>query len=972
MINSVTARLSALVPFLSSDLSPVLVYVPQGNSQVAGSGTTVSDYGWTAPDLNSGEPYTVQVECYGAGGGGGGGSTGLGGGGGAGGEYACEPEYPIIPFETYSYYAGGNVEGGNAGNTATSTGDNLLPGGTGTDTHFDSRGKGITGGVVAHGGQGGDAQGIGTGGRGGTGSSNTIHFDGGDGASSTSGVASDNPGLGLISGTSVTKLSWRLDDKPGTSVAFDYATGRHNSSSIQKNPGAIVQPTTEIAVPVQIPFGASADWDRDNANEVAGACWKFSRGTSSGYIGGIVAPSFSLASASLTVSCWIKGASDAVGPTDWGDSNKGVKVLAGNCDITQTNTNGIGFCLYLNLDTSEVRFRVQTGSGGTTNACAMPSASDGNWHMVTASFTPGVNGMNMYVDGVLLNTITSAFASVPAGAQPLVAGMNKPTLSASFRGYMSNLWVATTAVPLSYVQFAYGNGSATGGSGGGASGGSAGMGNAGTAAVGAGSGAGGASTAASDPGINNGSASGGAGGAAGASGADANLTGPPTGGGGGGAGNDATVTPTYTASLTANMSGSYTGFDADGMGGGQLYTISASSQVSLASPWYSAAAQGDSTAYSGGRADSPFQGSMFSILTFPSFAAVNGSAPGSAPIPLNDSRWAIDALYLKLTIHTENAANLEITPWYANTVLASLPSTKTLLTAAGLGSTAMTAYVPAGDAGRQVTIDLFDANLGSSFVTKALSNGFGSAGVGLVIGQLKGTDPADPLTGVTAFGAWDSDEAEDWNCVFTGADQDPAVTATLAVKYHAAATSLNQGGKGSPGYVAVTFINPKGVPVTTILPAAATDDGGNQLDAGVTTTRISTWTPGSSPKTLEGWHNLTGMTAGSGYTVNTARYRLAPDGKHVEFDFHFTAGASPVDGAYTFTTTLSSAYQPAGNRRIQAPLAFNATAYQTAHWPPMVEVWGAGTGSPGRVDARLAAGYANGTDFSFSGMLPLD
>src|ERR1700729_3965438 len=95
--NATAARLDAIVPNLASDLSPSLVYLPGADDEVVknGSALTANDFGWTAPDLNNGQPYTVQVEVFGAGGGGGGGAaTGVGGGGGGGGgEYACEPLY---------------------------------------------------------------------------------------------------------------------------------------------------------------------------------------------------------------------------------------------------------------------------------------------------------------------------------------------------------------------------------------------------------------------------------------------------------------------------------------------------------------------------------------------------------------------------------------------------------------------------------------------------------------------------------------------------------------------------------------------------------------------------------------------------------------------------------------------------------------------------------------------------------------
>jgi hypothetical protein len=932
MANSLLARLTALVPNMASDLSPSLAYLPAANIEVDETGLTGPAFGWTAPDLNNGQDYTVQVECFGAGGGGGGGSPTVGGGGGGGSEYACEPEYPIKPNETYSYFVDQGTVKGLSGGSASAMGDALLPGANGSSTHFDYRGKGLTGGVVANGGQGGDQSGIGTGGRGGTGSVNTIHFDGGDGGSASSGVASDNPGLGMTGGIAGTVLNWRLDDKPGTSVAFDYGTGRHNSSSIVKNTGAIVLPTTEIATPVQIPFGSAANWDRSNANETAGACWKFDHGQSSGYIGGIIGTSFPLTGmTTFSVSCWIKGLASAASANDWGDTTAGQKVLAANTSILSA-TNG--WILYLDVSAGQLGFRIRGTGGVQTFTATAPAANDGNWHMCTVTYGQGASNFIFYVDGVAVATTTATVTAILGGSQPIVAGFNVASLSNGFKGYMSNLWASTVTAPLSYIQFAYGNGSATGGAGGGASGGSAGAGNAGVNPTGSTAGAGGASSAASSPGINHGSGAGGAGGNASVSNAAvAGASGPPSGGGGGGSGILTPVGVTQTVRLPCNMSGSYTGFDSQGMAGGQLYTVSANPQADVTSPWYSAAAQQDSTAYSGGRADSPFQGSMFSILTFPAFSAVNASASGS-PVPLSDSSWTIDDLSLQLTVSTENACNIMIGTWKSNTVFAALPSDNTTLTSAayGLHNDLVMIYVDAGAAGRQVTIDLSLATaILTDFKNQALSGG-----CGLILGQLIGSSASDPVT-VSGFGAWNDDEAEDWNCAFTGANADDStLSAELIVKYHPTAGAKNSGGKGAPGYIVISYLNPEGTPVATVLPAATTDAGGNGLGAGFTAdaTNYHVWHPGSSPLQLETWQTI------SGYSNSWARLDSTSDLKYILLPGNLVLLTARLVVPATFSDTVSQiAVLPVGYRPLTRNESVNMMGHNAGNHNP-VAVWG--------------------------------
>lgn len=114
---------------------------------------------------------TAKVELWGASAGGDGGSTSVGGNGGGAGEYAAEPNYPVIPLQSYTY-----VVGNGGGSSTTGQGH----GGDGGQSFFDNSG------VLAHGGLGNGA--------GGTGSVNTVHHDGGSGGTSNSNTGAASGG----------------------------------------------------------------------------------------------------------------------------------------------------------------------------------------------------------------------------------------------------------------------------------------------------------------------------------------------------------------------------------------------------------------------------------------------------------------------------------------------------------------------------------------------------------------------------------------------------------------------------------------------------------------------------------------------------------------------------------------------------------------------------------------------------------
>jgi hypothetical protein len=904
-VNATAARLDAIVPNLASDLSPSLVYLPGADDEVVKNASvlTSADYGWTAPDLNNGQPYTVQIEVFGAGGGGGGGAaTGVGGGGGGGGgEYACEPLYPIIPGETYSYFAG---KGGRGGKTSSLiAGATAFPGFSGQPTQFDLRGKGLTGGVLANGGFGGDQSGNGLGGPGGTGSSNTIHFDGGSGATSSSGIMSDNPITGMANGIGHVFSWYRLDDAVGKTTAQDFSSAR-KAASVVVGSGAIVKPVSSPVAPPQVPFGPSQNWwGGTSVGETQGNCWQFEHGSGSGGIGGLVAPVRTPALTTLSVGAWIKGSLSASAAGDWTDGTHSSAIIATSLDASSTGASK-GWMFSLGggsgASSSTINFTGVRSDGSLYGMSATgPSATDGNWHYVVAEWAAtGTNNCALYVDGVAVVTSTSTIGQIAASSKTISVGFNQATNSYGFKGYMSNPWVTTMIAPSSYVTAAYGATPATGGSGGGASGGSAGAGNAGTLATGSTGGAGGSSAAASNPGINTGSGAGGAGGNSNSAGGNA-PTSIPYAGGGGGAGADTSAVPSaFSVEVPCSMSASYAGLDASGAAAGQLYTISANPVANETDPWYNTAAKQDAICYSGGASSAPFKGSMNTLLTFPSLASIDGNT-GNVTDYLASGDWTIQKTYLKLTVETPHASVIVIGSWMSNAVISMLDSDATL-GAWGYGGPLLTAYIPAGTAGRQVYIDLSGTTVISTMLSNAYTNGYsqnGQAlqGSGLLIGALQGST----LYYGNVHGAWNADEDQDWYTAFHGADSS-GLSAALEIYYTASGASVVTAGAGSDGYIVVRYLDPKGTPIATVLPEAAVDAGGNNLGAGFTADsgNYNVWQPGSNPRTLESWHAMTlvnGWTAGGG---TSSYYRLLP-GNLLVLKINVDAASSTNDLFFT-------------------------------------------------------------------------
>lgn len=917
--NTTAARVAAIASTASTELSPSKVYTPTAANEVSQHGDAMTEYTWVCPPGIT----TVQVECIGAGGGGGGGGpTALGaGGGGGGGEYACEPDYPVVENETYSFFAGSNAWGG----FPDLLGSNNAAGATGADTVWDPRGKGITGGVIAHGGQGGDQGGPGVPGTGGSGSDNAIHFDGGNGGGTGGNVFSDNPYL-LLSDINNLNLWYRFDELRGP-TAYDYSFNNFNSNSVYITSGGIIAPTPAAGAPSQTPIGIGDinGLPIAGANETPGVSWKFDKG-SAGHGGGyVLAPSFPFGGSgftTLTVSCWIKGSAGATSSIDWGSNiqgGAGRSVIAGNANSDSIGSggwymavNGNGHATFV-VETDHGVYSVTAGTGGL-------SATDGNWHQIVGVMhTNTASGMIIYVDGVSINTANTNDGAtfIKAGPAPVAIGMDKTAAGYYWNGFISNFVVSRELYTAGDVTSAFGAGVSVGGGGGGASGGSAGKGNNGAPGSGSAGGAGGAGVGASSP-ITRGSGAGGTGGTgANGGGGDPPGIAPYGGGGGGSASYSETIAGMKSVDIPCLRSASYCGYDATGGFAGKLFTVSESTSIDSTSPFYAAAAQQDGIIYAGGTSDSPFDGSMNSILVFPTLASIVGGLNGATPTYLSDStQWSPFVAYLNLTIETPNACTIFWSEWKPNTLPDHIDDT--VLTAGGLSTTANGIIrVPAGEAGRRIQVPVNDFEVfAGDLQDLALNNGFGGQGIGILIGSLQGSVGFQRR----ADGAWDNAEAPDWYGSLHGAeDGDTGLSASLTLQYYKVGTydteDIVGGGAGDPGYIVVSYITPEGTPVSTVLPAAETDASGHALGAGFTAdpANYNVWQPGSSPKVLETKHpatlaGLSGWTQQSGGMI--VGYKLLP-GNIVAVTGAVNAASGAAAGVL-FTVPL--AYRPAATQ----------------------------------------------------------
>jgi hypothetical protein len=115
--------------------------------------------------------------------------------------------------------------------------------------------------------------------------------------------------------------------------------------------------------------------------------------------------------------------------------------------------------------------------------------------------------------------------------------------------------------------------------------------------------------------------------------------------------------------------------------------------------------------------------------------------------------------------------------------------------------------------------------------------------------------------------------------------------------------------------------------------------------------------------TTDTWHTLGALGAGSGYTVNNARYQLTTDG-FAEIDINLTAGAATVAGVYPFANVLPAAYRPL--LTCSYPMGWNGTVTAGMNFPSLRVSTGTGT-----VNLQLPA-LPNSTVISCTQRIPLN
>jgi hypothetical protein len=878
---SANNRINALLPNIASTASPITVWTTNVIYEMIALATPPtntyspayypSSGTWTCPSGVS----SVQVECWGGGGGGGGGNTTSGGGGGGGGEYAAEQNYPVVPGEQYAYTCG---DGGTNGLTG-------VPGTTGQNTVFDLQGVGKTGGIIAHGGQGGDITSTGKGGAGGTGSANTTVYAGGPGGTNANGVGDDSPySSPLANGT---QFWYIMDDDPAyystiqdnteiTSAQQINTIGTANSTIL----GNSIPNGGTVNAPAQAPT-SSIIGQLYQAN--VGWSWTAPSSTEMPYYR---INNYGLSTTSMTFSCWIYA--DAGG--NFTGSNVSAGTIVSTYDYAIT-TKSPGYALFIDTN-NRVNFKISrhNGSSYTTQLLTLSTPVDTtDWNYIVVSY----NGSTMYI--YVYNSSNpgglSTSGAGPSGTGNQVQVNNNSTYFGinpsingpdnGFSGYMSNLWMATGALTTSTWPNGVYNPSTTPntGCGGGASGGGGGVG--GTGSPGSVGGAGGAGGTV--PAVPAGSNltigyTGTTGGASGLSGI--NPASNSYGGGGGGAGNFSPLPTLKTMKLVAAQSASYAGPDAVSNPSGQ-YTISLAPLVTNSSEKLSTSAANLSPdCYQGGQAqvDSNYQGTMSSAVLLPNAATTAANFTGAIA--------TISKLTMSAEILSPNAASLLL----GYTSDTTLPSTFT----ASSVTTVTELPIPAGSQNTVVSWDLTN----NSNLVSAIEGGTACT---LIFGP--GNTPGAASYSNTAT-------ASQFSAAFIGAGGAASgylQDLTITVQY--SSSNWANGGYGSPGAVRIAYINPNGVPIASIQPVATTDSQNDQYAAGFTGP-ITAWQPGSSPKVPETPHALSSYL--NSWTRNSTsqdlQYQMMGDGT-VLITGRLNVPASPA-AVSTITSSIPSAYWP--------------------------------------------------------------
>jgi hypothetical protein len=774
-------RFNSLLPTVPSQFSPVTVY-QAGTLGVGGqlnAPTSVFPAGagyygvWTAPDLNSGNDYAVQVECFGGGGGGGGGSTTSGGGGGGGGEYAAEKSYPVKPGTVYVWVVG---VPGSAGTANSDSNQGATAGGTGGTTIFDIAGTGVAGGVVAHGGMGGDAGNTGLGGDGGAGSLNTVEFGGGGGGTNLPGGGggsggqggTDNPVSLFTAGLlSAPPQAWYVMNDASTNGQLNDNTGNNQTANPGSYGGGGLSYGQSTA-PSQVPAYQNAANPPSSPNPTAaGGMLRFNLAQLNQQSGYVLLPGFTFSGSRLTISGWITP--DPSGT--WGNTASGSRaVIAGNNEGYSANS-AAGITLYLvnngssaNPNWQLVFYCASNSSHHQTVTTSLPPVA-GTPVYVVATFNSGV--MTLYVNGTSAGTATGSFTSIP-GWPTISFGLNfgaDPEISRDwFFGYMSNFWFADGVLNAAGVTQAFsgsGGSSTEGGAGGGASGGPEATGGTGAAGSGSSGGAGGtpATQPSADIGLNT-PASAGIAGTAGGSG-NSGITGA-AGAGGGGAGSSTSPPNIVTVQVPFTTAASYCGTDASGGAAGAVYNP---------------VIQGTTgRLFTGGQASDAASGSKNSLLILPPNLAAS----------LQVSNYTV--LRVTLTVFNANPQStsnaLMQVGWSPSTFL---PITYIADDVAG---SAGVIEIPAG--AYSVTADLTESQLGNY-----LQNGGATA---LVLG------PGDAPT----FAAYNATTAADFYTATYGpgaADNAGNSLAPFLTVTYAQSTTVQQGSPGGAGAILLTFVD---------------------------------------------------------------------------------------------------------------------------------------------------------------------
>lgn len=795
-------RLSALLPTVPSQYSPVTVYqagnVGVGSQLIAPTSAFPAGAGyygvWTAPDLNNGKPYVIQVECFGGGGGGGGGSTACGGGGGGGGEYAAEVSYPVKPGQVYAWQVGvpGSPGVANSNNAQAAT-----AGGTGGITRFDIAGLGVAGGVVANGGLGGDVGNTGNGGNGGAGSINTTEFAGGAGGTNVPGGGggsggqggTDNP-IALFTAGFLTKTpsAWYLMNDFGTLGQLNDNTGKANVAA----PGSFLPSglafRAAVGSPSQVPAYAGPanppSWPNQMVSQTS-IYWVLTQLTQvSGYV---VCPALGWDGATITYSCWVTP--DPSGT--WGNTASGSRsVIVANCE-GYYNSSTAGTALYFKQNGTPsnpnwtLNFYCSDGSSPSTLSVSMPPVV-GTPNQVVITFNNGA--MKLYVNGSQVASTTAAFTVIPTWPTvPYAPNIGcDPQLSRDwFFGYMANAWFSSGVLSAAGVTQAFsGTGSSTGGgAGGGASGGPAAAGGTGAAGAGSAGGAGGtpATQPTADIGINS-PANAGIAGAASGSG-NSGITGG-YGAGGGGAGESTTPPAVNTITVPFITASTYAGTDAQGGAAGTVYNP---------------VIQGISgRLFTGGTSKDAASGSKNSLLIL----------PPNLPAQLSNGNWTVTRVTLTVfNANTQASQNALMQVGWSNDTF--LPIT---YTAGDIAGSAGVVEIPLGAS--QVTVDLTESQIGSY-----LQAGTATA---LVLGP--GPSPT--------FAAYNASTAGDFYTAIYGPgavdNAGNSLAPYLTVTY-AQSTTVQQGSPGGAGGILLTYLNQAQALVGTWNAASGINAQGGQL-----------------------------------------------------------------------------------------------------------------------------------------------